>query len=278
MPSVADLVEPHLLRSLSDDATVAAGQALARLHTVALEVFGPMTVRATVRDEGEAFLVDLHVGPGSRLAWTCSEPGGSRGDFCRHCVAVAVVTWDRAPDRPSTQAGTEPLTSPPTAVAAPPVPPPPAALPVPPSPPPAPAPEPAPAGPAPVPPTPTSAPHTGPLLSGAHTVLFSPEPEELREFLQHTLGLAGVDAGAGWLIFALPPAEVAVHPAETPGQGLYLLCDDLEATLVELAARGFRAHTPIHEESWGLVTELALPGGGELPLYQPRHPRPSTPA
>jgi len=114
------------------------------------------------------------------------------------------------------------------------------------------------------------------LLSGVHAILFSPLADELRAFLRDNLGLPHVDAGDGWLIFALPPAELAVHPAEAPDQGLYLLCDDLEATLAALARRGVTERTPIRQESWGFVTELRLPDGSQLPLYQPTHARPKS--
>ncbi|MFI5262731.1 MAG: VOC family protein [Candidatus Limnocylindrales bacterium] len=112
------------------------------------------------------------------------------------------------------------------------------------------------------------------LISGAHMIVFSPAADELRAFLHDALGLPSVDAGDGWPIFAVPGAELAVHPADAPGEVIYLLCEDLDVTLAELERRGFSSHTPIHQESWGRVTELVLPGGTELPLYEPRHPRP----
>ena len=111
------------------------------------------------------------------------------------------------------------------------------------------------------------------MIDGAHAVLFSTEAEAARAFLSDVLGLRSVDAGGGWLIFALPPAEVAVHPGE-PRQELYLMCDDLDATLAELAARGAETTGEVHEERWGRVTAIRVPGGGELGLYEPHHPRP----
>jgi catechol 2,3-dioxygenase-like lactoylglutathione lyase family enzyme len=111
------------------------------------------------------------------------------------------------------------------------------------------------------------------VIDGVHAVLFSTEAEAARALLSDVLGLRSVDAGGGWPIFALPPAEVAVHPGE-PRHELYLTCDDLDATLAELAARGAETTGQVREERWGRVTAIRLPGGGELGLYEPRHPRP----
>ena len=111
------------------------------------------------------------------------------------------------------------------------------------------------------------------MIDGAHAVLFSTEAEAARAFLSDVLGLRSVDAGGGWLIFALPPAEIAVHPGE-PRLELYLMCDDLDATLAELAAKGAETTGEVHEERWGRVTAIRVPGGGELGLYEPHHPRP----
>jgi predicted enzyme related to lactoylglutathione lyase len=111
-------------------------------------------------------------------------------------------------------------------------------------------------------------------ITGAHHIVFSEDAEALRAFFGDVLGLRSVDAGGGWLIFALPPAEVAVHPAERFGHELYLMCDDLEATLAELAAKGVEPARPVSDEGWGLVTALSVPGGGEIGLYEPRHPQP----
>ena len=114
------------------------------------------------------------------------------------------------------------------------------------------------------------------MLSGAHVVLYSKDAEADRAFLRDVLGLRHVDAGGGWLIFALPPSEVAVHPAEPADAGsheLYLLCDDLKATVKALKARKAKVSS-VNELPWGSLVQVTLPGGGELGLYQPRHPRP----
>ena len=109
------------------------------------------------------------------------------------------------------------------------------------------------------------------MVFGAHVVLYSRDAEADRRFLDEAFGFTSVDAGHGWLIFALPPSEVAVHPAEAPATELYLMCDDLSAEIESLAARGVIC-SPIEEARWGSITKIALPGGGELGLYQPRHP------
>jgi catechol 2,3-dioxygenase-like lactoylglutathione lyase family enzyme len=114
------------------------------------------------------------------------------------------------------------------------------------------------------------------VITGAHTVMYTPEPERVRAFLADVLGFPSVDAGHGWLIFALPPAELAAHPAEGPAgrQELYLMCDDLQETVQELEAKGVELSRPIHEERWGIVTAIRLHDGGELALYEPKHPLP----
>jgi catechol 2,3-dioxygenase-like lactoylglutathione lyase family enzyme len=110
------------------------------------------------------------------------------------------------------------------------------------------------------------------MVFGAHVIVYSKDAEADRAFLRDVLGLASVDAGHGWLIFALPPAEVAVHPAEASGRcELYLMCDDLRAEIRALEEKGVRC-AEVHEERWGLVTKIQLPGGGEVGMYQPRHP------
>ena len=113
------------------------------------------------------------------------------------------------------------------------------------------------------------------MISGAHVILFTPAAEATREFLPDALGLSSVDAGRGWLIFALPASEVAVHPAEHPSHELYLMCDDLEATMANLTGAG-ATFGPIHEERWGRVTVMPIPGGTQLSIYQPSHPSPSS--
>ncbi len=109
------------------------------------------------------------------------------------------------------------------------------------------------------------------MAFGAHLVLFSTDAEADRRFLSECFDLRGIDAGGGWLSLALPPAEVAVHPADAPGAALYLMCEDLEAELAGLAARGV-ATSPVEEARWGSISMISMPGGGVLGLYQPSHP------
>jgi hypothetical protein len=111
------------------------------------------------------------------------------------------------------------------------------------------------------------------MINGAHAILYSDDAEATRTVLAKVLGTRSVDAGGGWLIFALPPAEIAVHPAEAGGRAeLYLLCDDVAATVDALRAEGIEVARPISDQGWGLLTAIALPGGVELGLYEPRHP------
>jgi predicted enzyme related to lactoylglutathione lyase len=113
------------------------------------------------------------------------------------------------------------------------------------------------------------------MITGAHAVLYSRDAEALRAFVGDVLGFAGVDAGGGWMIFALPPAEVAAHPDEQGGRHqLYLMCDDIEATVTELEAKGVEFTGPVKDVGWGLLTAMKVPGGDELGLYEPRHPSP----
>jgi hypothetical protein len=113
------------------------------------------------------------------------------------------------------------------------------------------------------------------MITGVHAVLFSEDAEAVRTFLRDMLDLDSVDAGGGWLIFALPPAELAAHPSESSGRHqLYLMCDDIEGTREELSSKGVEFTQPVSDEGWGLVTALSVPGGGELGLYEPRHPLP----
>jgi hypothetical protein len=112
------------------------------------------------------------------------------------------------------------------------------------------------------------------MITGVHAVQFTRDADALRAFLRDTLELPSVDAGGGWLIFRLPPAEIAAHPSDEDATQLYLMCDDIEATVAELEAKGVELARPVSDEGWGLVTAIALPGGGELGLYEPRHPLP----
>ncbi len=115
------------------------------------------------------------------------------------------------------------------------------------------------------------------MIFGAHVILFSRDPTADRAFLGQVLGFDSVDAGGGWLIFALPPAEAAVHPAEgEPGSSLYFMCDDLDAEVAALEARGVSC-SPVEEARWGSLTRIGLPGGGEVGLYEPRHASPLRP-
>jgi catechol 2,3-dioxygenase-like lactoylglutathione lyase family enzyme len=110
------------------------------------------------------------------------------------------------------------------------------------------------------------------MISGAHIILYSKDADADRAFLRDVLGFASVDAGHGWLIFALPPVELAVHPAEgAERHELYLMCDDLDAEIATLTHKGVNC-SPIHRERWGSITQIQLPGGGSLGLYQPKHP------
>jgi catechol 2,3-dioxygenase-like lactoylglutathione lyase family enzyme len=112
------------------------------------------------------------------------------------------------------------------------------------------------------------------MIFGAHMIVYSKDAEADRAFLRDVLGFASVDAGHGWLIFALPPAEVAVHPAgENDRHELYFMCDDLKAEIAALEKRGVHC-SGLHEERWGSVTKIGLPGGGEVGLYQPKHASP----
>ena len=116
-------------------------------------------------------------------------------------------------------------------------------------------------------------------ITGVHALIFTERADELRAFLRDVLGFPAVDAGGGWLIFALPPAELAAHPTEGAGhRELYLMCDDIEATVEQLKSKGVEFTGPISDEGFGLMTALRLPDGGELGLYEPRHPLPPRPA
>ena len=113
---------------------------------------------------------------------------------------------------------------------------------------------------------------TTPMIFGAHVIVYSKDAAADRAFLRDVLRFTSVDAGHGWLIFALPPAEVAVHPAEENDRPeLYLMCDDLRAAIAVLAEKGVQC-TEVQEARWGSIVKVRLPGGGEVGLYQPKHP------
>ncbi|MBV9175257.1 MAG: ROK family protein [Chloroflexi bacterium] len=110
-------------------------------------------------------------------------------------------------------------------------------------------------------------------INGVHAIIFSQDADGVRAFMRDVLGFASVDAGGGWLIFALPPAELGIHPDEGPGHHeLYLMCDDLDASMEELKARGAEFPNPVTEAGFGRVASMKIPGGSELALYEPRHP------
>ena len=110
------------------------------------------------------------------------------------------------------------------------------------------------------------------MIFGAHVILYSKDAAADRAFLREVLGLSSVDAGHGWLIFALPPAEVAVHPAEENGcHELYFMCNDLKTEISALGEKDIIC-SEVQEARWGSITHIRLPGGGEVGLYQPKHP------
>ncbi|HEX9540767.1 MAG TPA: VOC family protein [Streptosporangiaceae bacterium] len=116
------------------------------------------------------------------------------------------------------------------------------------------------------------------MITGMHAIVFSPEAEKVRAFFGNVLGFSSVDAGGGWLIFAMPPAELAVHPADGDGRHeLYLMCDDIHATLAELRDKGVEVARDVADQGWGLLAAIRLPDGSEFPIYEPRHPSPLQP-
>jgi catechol 2,3-dioxygenase-like lactoylglutathione lyase family enzyme len=113
------------------------------------------------------------------------------------------------------------------------------------------------------------------VITGAHSIIYSKNADADRAFLRDVLGLPNVDAGGGWLIFGLPPAEVAVHPADKNDvHEFFLLCDDIQAFVQAMDLRGVNCG-PVQTQSWGALTHLTLPGGGRIGVYQPRHARPA---
>jgi catechol 2,3-dioxygenase-like lactoylglutathione lyase family enzyme len=116
------------------------------------------------------------------------------------------------------------------------------------------------------------------MITGMHAIVFSAEAEKVRAFFSDVLGMPSADAGGGWLIFALPPAELAVHPADGEARHeLYLMCDDIQATLADLRAKDAEVAREVSDQGWGLLAAIRLPDGSEFPIYEPRHPSPPRP-
>src|SRR5882757_514108 len=114
--------------------------------------------------------------------------------------------------------------------------------------------------------------YTRRMIHGAHVIIYSKDPDADRTFFRDVLKYPSVDAGHGWLIFALPPAEVAVHPSdENDVHELYLMCDDVRELIAEMERKNVKC-SPVDEQRWGSITRLTLPGGGKLGIYQPKHP------
>jgi hypothetical protein len=111
------------------------------------------------------------------------------------------------------------------------------------------------------------------MIIGVHAMLYSRDATATRAFIRDALGLPSVDAGEGWLIFALPPAELGVHPsADETGPEFYLMCNAIEATIARLEQQGARRLQPTTDAGWGLVSTIEIPGGIALGIYEPRHP------
>ena len=113
------------------------------------------------------------------------------------------------------------------------------------------------------------------MINGAHVIVYSKDADADRAFFKDLLGFGFVDVGHGWLIFALPPSEAAVHPGDNNQHELYLMCDDLKAEMASLAQKGVQC-SEVQEPQWGSLTSIQLPGGGKLGLYQPKHARPAS--
>jgi hypothetical protein len=108
-------------------------------------------------------------------------------------------------------------------------------------------------------------------ITGTHALLYTSEPEALRACLRDVFGWQHVDARDGWLIFALPPAELGVHPADAPAHELSFMCDDIETTMAELRAKGIQFKGEPENQGFGIVVTMVLPGGVNVMLYEPRH-------
>jgi uncharacterized glyoxalase superfamily protein PhnB len=113
------------------------------------------------------------------------------------------------------------------------------------------------------------------MINGAHSIIYSTNADADREFLRDVIGLPHVDVGHGWLIFGLPPAEVAVHPGDNNTHELYFMCDDIKAFIANMKERGITCDE-VQNQGWGMLTHITLPGGGKLGVYQPRHARPQS--
>jgi hypothetical protein len=115
------------------------------------------------------------------------------------------------------------------------------------------------------------------MLIGSHIIIQSTNADADRAFIRDVLGLSGIDSGGGWLIFGLPPSEVAVHPSDKNDRhDFYLICEDVAAFVAKMAASGVE-HTPVEDQGWGRITNITLPGGGKLGVYQAQHARPEAP-
>ena len=113
------------------------------------------------------------------------------------------------------------------------------------------------------------------MINGTHAIIYSKDAEADKEFFKNVLKLTNVDVGRGWLIFGLPPSEIAVHPAEGNAgqQELYLMCDDIKNFVEEMSKHNITC-SELQDQGWGILTQLKLPGGSSLGVYQPRHARP----
>jgi predicted enzyme related to lactoylglutathione lyase len=113
------------------------------------------------------------------------------------------------------------------------------------------------------------------MITGTHAIIYNKDAQALRTFFRDVLQFDSADTGDGWLIFALPPAELGIHPTEGADvHELYLMCDDINATVKELKGKGVEFVRPVEDAGWGLMTAMRVPGGGELGLYEPRHTSP----
>ena len=112
------------------------------------------------------------------------------------------------------------------------------------------------------------------MITGAHSIIYSSDPDADRNFFKKILKFPYVDIGHGWLIFGLPPAEVAIHPADQSGSSeFYLMCSNIKLFIEEMKKQKIKC-SPLDEQRWGLITHLNLPGGGQLGIYEPKHARP----